>query len=109
MFPGGIVYGLHRGDRVDRRDLGLAFAAVLNHEVTGQHQPDPIFQQQRLTSESRVASRQDAIIAKLGTDLFFSVSRMSISVRTPKPSAWRASLTRWVALSMSASSSLAMK
>ena len=48
MFPGGIVDGLHRGDRIDRRDLGLAVATVLNHQVTGQHQPDPIFQPQRL-------------------------------------------------------------
>ena len=46
---------LHRGNRIDRRDLDSAVSVLLHDEIAGKHRADLVFEHKRAVRELRVA------------------------------------------------------
>lgn len=59
---------MHGGGRIDGGDLYQAVIGFLNDDIAGQHQADPVFQQQRVMGQGGVAGAEDEVRAELDAD-----------------------------------------
>jgi hypothetical protein len=85
--------------RIHHFDSARAIAIVIDHHVAWQQQADAEIGAECAVRQARVARAEDYVLAETTSSLAFMVCLTSISVKTPKPCAWRATRVRSTACS----------